>query len=56
MNDHFKSVIANFCDTLPLIKSVTKRNKKGENKLGNIAQMVNINIGGAHDAVCDVEI
>lgn len=56
MNEHFKSVVVSFCDTLHIIKSVTKKNKKGENKLGNIATCSDISIEGAHDALCDVKI
>ena len=56
MTDHFKSVIGGFSDTYRLIKTVTGKSGKGENKLETHARNLEINCVNAHDAAADVDI
>ncbi|KAF2883108.1 hypothetical protein ILUMI_23063 [Ignelater luminosus] len=54
MVDEFGSVVVGFADTLPLIKSVTNREGKGECTLTGLAAWLNISADGVHNAVYDV--
>ena len=56
MKQHFKNVIAGFGDTLPIIRKVTGRKGKGQNKLENLANDFQINAIDAHNAGCDAQI
>lgn len=56
MINHFGMIIQGFCDTLPVIRRVTKNKGKGENKLEKLAKEYNINNDNAHDAILDVRM
>ncbi|KAH0552575.1 hypothetical protein KQX54_012878 [Cotesia glomerata] len=53
MTDDFEYVVVDFPDTLPLIKSVTNRKKKGECTLTGLASWLQISTESAHNAVND---
>ncbi|KAK0086355.1 hypothetical protein PV326_005581 [Microctonus aethiopoides] len=47
-------IVSGFADTYPVIKAATRLAKKGDNKLENFAQRLNINSCDAHNAMSDV--
>ena len=54
LDKYFQSIVYGFSDTLPLIRSITKVNTAGHNKLENLAKLLNIHGFQAHDAIGDV--
>lgn len=56
MTEHFKSIIAGFADTLPLIAKSTGKKGKGQNKLKNLVKKFDINTDEAHNALQDVKM
>ena len=56
MMEQFESIIEGFSDTLPIIRKCTGRKGKGSNKLGSIADDLQISTDQAHNAIYDVEM
>lgn len=56
MMEEFRHLIYGFGDTLPLIKSITRTNKKGANTLSGLAEYLELPYSGAHNAIHDVAI
>ena len=54
LKEHFKTVVHEFCHTIPVIKEITGKKGKGDNKLENLANKLEISSEGAHNAIQDV--
>lgn len=56
MLNHFQTVVAEFFDTLPLARKITKKQGKGSNELKSLPQHFGISDNNSYDTLGDVEM